>query len=146
MQTIFLGMKAAFNIYMKIMVVDDEILSVASLARGLRSKGHQVLTVQSAHDALATIASDDGSIDLIVTDYQMPEMNGIDFLRNIRHEKKRIPVILITALADQKIMVAAVKAGCDGFLAKPFNLDELSWEIEKVKALSDSSRNSQDPE
>jgi DNA-binding response OmpR family regulator len=43
-------------------------------------------------------------------------------------------------------MVAAVKAGCDGFLAKPFNLDELSWEIEKVIALSDSSRNSQDPE
>ena len=54
MQTIFLGMKAALYIYMKIMVVDDEILSVASLARGLRSKGHQVLTVQSAHDALAT--------------------------------------------------------------------------------------------
>ncbi len=68
---------------MKIMVVDDEILSVASLARGLRSKGHQVVTVQSAHDALATIASDGCSIDLIVTDYQMPEMNGIDLLKRI---------------------------------------------------------------
>ena len=131
---------------MKVMVVDDEILSLVSLARGLRSKGYQVLTVQSARDALATIASDGSSIDLIVTDYQMPEMNGVELLRNIRHEKKRIPVIIMTALADQKIMVAAVKAGCDGFLAKPFNLDELSWEIEKVRALSDSTRNSQDPE
>src|ERR1700690_756766 len=131
---------------MKIMVVDDEILSVASLARGLRSKGHQVVTLQSAYDALAIIASDGSSIDLIVTDYQMPEMNGIDFLRNIRQEKKRIPVIIMTALADQKIMVVALKAGCDGFLAKPFNLDELSLEIEKARALSASSRNSQDPE
>jgi len=131
---------------MNIMVVDDEILSVASLARGLRSKGHQVVTLQSAYDALAIIASDGSSIDLIVTDYQMPEMNGIDFLRNIRQEKKRIPVIIMTALADQKIMVVALKAGCDGFLAKPFNLDELSLEIEKARALSASSRNSQDPE
>ena len=57
---------------MKIMVVDDEIVSVTSLARGLRSKGHQVVTAQSAHDALETITSDGSCLDLIITDYQMP--------------------------------------------------------------------------
>ncbi len=117
---------------MKIMVVDDEILIVDSLARGLHSKGHQVLTVQSAHDALAIIASGDGGIDLIVTDYKMPEMNGIDLLKRIRYEKKRIPVIIMTALNDKKIIVEAVKAGGNGFLIKPFNLDTLVREIEKA--------------
>ena len=118
------------------MVVDDESLGVESVARGLRSKGHKVVTVGSAHDALETIVSTGGNIDLIVTDYQMPVMNGIDLLKNIRLGERRIPVIIMTALADQKIMVEAVKAGCDGFLAKPFNLDELNWEIEKVRGLS----------
>ena len=54
-----------------------------------------------------------------MTDYEMPEMNGIDFLRKIRHEKRRIPVIIMTALADQKIMVAAVKAGVTASLQNP---------------------------
>ncbi len=114
------------------MVVDDEILIVDSLARGLRSKGHQVLTVQSAHDALAIMASGDGEIDLIVTDYKMPEMNGIDLLARIRHEKNKIPVIIMTALTDKKIIVEAVKAGINGVLIKPFNLDTLVREIEKA--------------
>jgi DNA-binding response OmpR family regulator len=131
---------------MKIMVVDDEIVSVTSLARGLRSKGHQVVTAQSAHDALETITSDGSGLDLIMTDYQMPEMNGIDLLKTIRLEKKRIPVIIMTALANRNIMMDAIKAGCDGFLAKPFNLDELIWEIEKVRALSDRTRHSEDAE
>ena len=99
------------------------------------------MTVQSAHDALEPIASD-GSIDLIVTDCQMPEMNGINLLKSIKHQKRRIPVIIMTALRDKKIMAETIKAGCDGFLAKHFNLDELNWEIKKVRALSDSSRHS----
>lgn len=121
---------------MNIMVVDDESLVAKSMTRVLRSNGHKVLTALSAYDALATIASNEDNIDIIVTDYQMPEMNGIDLLKSIRLCEKRIPVIIMTALADQKIMVEAVKAGCDGFLAKPFSLDELNWEIEKVRALS----------
>ena len=73
-------------------------------------------------------------------------MNGIDLLKTIRLEKKRIPVIIMTALANRNIMMDAIKAGCDGFLAKPFNLDELIWEIEKVRALSDRTRHSEDAE
>lgn len=122
---------------MNIMVVDDEILGVEALERGLRCKGHQVVTVRSASDALATVASGGCRVDLIVTDYKMPEMNGIDLLKKIRQEKKRIPVIMMTALADQRIMADAINSGCDGFLLKPFDLDELIWEIEKVRVLSD---------
>ena len=128
---------------MKIMVVDDEILGVEAVARGLRTKGHKVMTVGSASDALAAILSDGNKIDLVLTDYRMPEMNGLDLLKRIRQEKKRLPVIIMTALAEQKIIAEAVSAGCDGFLAKPFNLDELSLEIEKIKALSDRFLNVQ---
>ena len=125
---------------MKILVVDDEIDQVESLKRGLRSKGHVVHEALSAQEALNRLHNNLSGIELVITDYSMPAMNGLDLVKTIRQYHADIPVIMMTALAERSVMAEAARAGCDGFLAKPFNLDELIWEIEKVKVLSDICR------
>jgi signal transduction histidine kinase len=118
---------------MKILVVDDEIDEVESLSRGLRSKGHKVLQALSAQEALNHLQNDDSGIDLLITDYAMPIMNGMELLRNIRMNRGNLPVIMMTAYGQKDLVIDALRNHCDSFIEKPFTLDQLLNEIERVK-------------
>jgi DNA-binding NtrC family response regulator len=72
-------------------------------------------------------------IDLVVADYLMPTMNGLDLLAAVRRSHPALPVILMTAYARTSLVVEASRNRCDGFIEKPFNFDQLVAEIERIK-------------
>lgn len=107
-----------------VLIVDDEIVQIETLRRGLRTRGCRVLDALSGKEALAHIAGSD-TIDLVITDYAMPEMNGMELLEKIREKDKTMPVFMMTAYGDKDLVVEAMRHRCDGFLDKPFTLEEL---------------------
>ncbi len=118
---------------MNILVVDDEIAQLESLARGLRYKGYQALEALSAEEALKHLGNDRNKIDLVLLDYVMPGMNGLELLRIIREKYGFLPVIMMTAYGEKNLAVDALNNRCDGFMEKPFSPDELILEIERAE-------------
>jgi DNA-binding NtrC family response regulator len=116
-----------------VLIVDDEIVQVENLSIGLSSRGFHVLHALSGHEALNLIENDALEIDLVITDYAMPEMTGIALLQNIRWKHGNLPVILMTAYGQRDIILDALRNQCNGFIDKPFTLDRLLHEIDRVK-------------
>jgi len=110
-----------------ILVVDDEASQRELLGGFLESRGFAVQQADSAEQALATIART--SPALVLLDVRLPGMSGIEALVEIRKLAPALPVLLITAHADLRQAVAAVKSGADDYLAKPIDLDELEAAI-----------------
>jgi signal transduction histidine kinase len=118
---------------MTILVVDDEAVMAESIRIGLENKGYRVIKAYSARQALDKLSSGEHSIDLVVTDYLMPTMNGLDLLAAVRRSHPSLPVILMTAYAQTSLVIDALRNHCDSFIEKPFNLDQLVAEIERIK-------------
>lgn len=118
---------------MNILIVDDEKVQLETLKRGLGSKGHVVAEALSAEEALEYLNKDGNKIDLVLTDYAMPGMNGIELLRKIRESHGNLPVIMMTAYGDKGLVIDALRNRCDSFIEKPFTLDQLVQEIERAK-------------
>ncbi|MBI9085089.1 MAG: response regulator [Desulfobacterales bacterium] len=108
----------------QIMFVDDEADFLSSVQRGLRKEPYKVITARSGEAALEKIRT--GSIDLVVSDYKMPGMDGLALLRKIREENERIQSIMITAVSDVNITVEALHfLGVSKFFLKPIDIDQL---------------------
>ncbi|NVL89431.1 MAG: response regulator [Desulfobacterales bacterium] len=125
---------------MNILVVDDEKVQLETLKRGLRSKGHEVAGALSAKDAIRHLEDstlrhlkNGAKIDLVLTDYSMPEMNGLELLKRIRKDHGSLPVIMMTAYGEKDLIIDALRNRCDSFIEKPFTLDQLMQEIERAK-------------
>lgn len=106
-----------------ILVVDDEIRYRELYARVLRDAGLAVQEAASASEALGLLH--DQAPDMIVSDVRMPGESGLDLLRRVREEKPELPFLLVTAYADVREAVDALKLGAVDYLAKPVDLDEL---------------------
>jgi signal transduction histidine kinase len=120
-------------ISMNILVVDDEIIQVKSLTRGLRSRGHHAFQALSAQEALNLLDNDDNAIDLVITDYAMPVMNGIELTQHVRRNHGNLPVIMMTAYGQKDLVIDALRNHCNSFIEKPFTLDQLMQEIDRVE-------------
>ncbi len=118
---------------MNILVVDDETVMVDSLRIGLEGRGYQVFECNSVTQALRQLNHGDHKIDMVITDYLMPTLNGLDLLGAIRELYPTLPVIIMTAYAETSLVIAALRNHCNSFIEKPFSLDQLVGEIEKVK-------------
>lgn len=125
---------------MKILVVDDEIIQLKSMRSGLRTEGHEVILALNGEEALKQFQVDIDQFDLIITDYFMTGINGMDLIKAIRVKNKSIPVILMTAYGDKKLLLEALQNQCDGFIDKPFSLDQLLSEMNRVKPQGTGSR------
>ncbi len=115
----------------KLLIVDDEKNIRSHLATFFESAGHQVKTAENGPQALALL-SIDSSFDLVLTDYRMAEMNGLDLLQKARRETPNIAVILMTAYATVENAVAAMKAGAYDYLTKPFTLDQVEHVVDRA--------------
>lgn len=113
-----------------ILIVDDKRIQLKTLRRGLRTRGYRVFEAISGKQALDHLEKDE-TIDLVLTDYAMPEMNGIELLKKIRETNKTIPVIIMTAYGDKDLVIEAMHYRCNGFIDKPFDMDELLEEIQQ---------------
>ena len=117
---------------MNILVVDDEIVQIETISRGLRSKGHHVFDALNAEEALEKIRRNTPTIDVVLTDYAMPGMNGIGLLKKIRKMHRTLPVIMMTAYGDKNLVIDALRNRCDSFIEKPFTLEQLLRETERA--------------
>ncbi len=113
-----------------ILVVDDEPNYLVVLSELLRDEGFEVFTAPGGEEGMAVIQEVD--LDLVITDMQMPGMDGLQFLQKIKQTLNDLPVIMITAFAEVDKAVAAMQAGAYNYLAKPFSNDELLVNINKA--------------
>ena len=126
-----------------ILVVDDDpaIREVITLA--LMRGGHEVLEAGNALDARQIIASQ--APDLILLDWMLPGQSGFEFARALQRDTsyKQIPVIMLTARDEEEDKVAALEAGADDYVAKPFSISEL---LARIKAVLRRTRRNSDGE
>jgi two-component system, OmpR family, KDP operon response regulator KdpE len=106
----------------KILVVDDEYQITRVLKRSLQAHRYDVRTASNGESALDLFH--DFHPDLVITDLQMPEMDGIDFCRELR-KVSDIPIIVLSVKGEEKTKVSALDAGADDYITKPFGMDEL---------------------
>ncbi|MBM2842857.1 MAG: PleD family two-component system response regulator [Anaerolineales bacterium] len=112
-----------------VLVIDDEGPYSRVVAEVLQKKGLRVRT--AAHGPSGLFAAKRDQPDLILLDIMMPEMDGLSVVRKIRSEPalSKTPVVVISALAAAEDRQAALEAGADAFLAKPFTMEELTQAI-----------------
>ena len=111
---------------MKILVVDDEVLLVKGIRFNLQNEGYDVITGSDGLEALQAVREQ--SPDLVVLDVMMPNMDGLTACAKIR-EFSNIPIILLTAKADDMDKLIGFDHGADDYLTKPFNILELKARI-----------------
>jgi DNA-binding response OmpR family regulator len=119
-----------------ILVVDNEPLNVELLQAILPTKDYDVATASDGDEALAILARH--KIDLVLLDVMMPNLNGFEVTRMIRADPKikGTPVILITALSETKERIMGIEAGCDEFVTKPFDKQEVLARIRTLLKLN----------
>jgi two-component system chemotaxis response regulator CheY len=118
---------------MKILVVDDFSTMRRIIKNLLRDLGFA--NIQEADDGNTALPMlKQGDFDFVVTDWNMPGMQGIDLLKAIRADKslKHIPVLMVTAEAKKEQIVAAAQAGVNGYVIKPFTAATLKEKLAKI--------------
>ncbi|MDA8098257.1 MAG: response regulator [Nitrospiraceae bacterium] len=118
------------NAQRTILVVDDDMYVLESIATLLRAFGFTVLTADGANPAMQTIQN--SRVDVVLTDIKMPGITGVDLLGMIHKYDAQLPVILMTAYAELEVAVDAIKKGAFDFITKPYNADYLLHTIEKA--------------
>ena len=116
----------------RVLLVDDDSAVRTALSEALGTAGFVVDVADSGTSALATIGKSGASV--VVTDVRMPDMSGLDVLRELRERAPEVDVILMTAFDDMPTVVEAMKRGAAEFLVKPLDLDELQRTLDKVFA------------
>ena len=117
----------------RVLVVDDEPRMAASIALALTRAGHDCETRGSGAEALALL--EQRSADVVVTDWRMPGMDGLELLRRIRDRDPKLPVILLTAFGSVPSAVEAMREGAFDYITKPFDNDELRALVDRALAL-----------
>ncbi len=118
---------------MKILVVDDFSTMRRIIKNLLKDLGFT--NVQEADDGSTALPMlQQGDFDFVVTDWNMPGMQGIDLLREIRKDDslKHLPVLMVTAEAKKEQIVAAAQAGVNGYVVKPFTAATLKEKLDKI--------------
>ncbi|MCB2205405.1 sigma-54 dependent transcriptional regulator [bacterium] len=114
-----------------ILVIDDEAAQRESIAGFLRKKGYDLSTAPSGTAGIQHVR--DHHVDLVLTDYKMPDMTGADVLQHVREINPLIPVIVITAYGSVETAVGIMKHGAFDYVQKPIDLDELLLIMERAR-------------
>ncbi|HDS15808.1 MAG TPA: response regulator [Proteobacteria bacterium] len=118
---------------MKIIIVDDFSTMRRIIKNILRQLGFN--NVQEADDgATAWPKIQAENFDLVITDWNMPKMSGLELLKNIRNDEdlKHIPVLMVTAEALKENIIEAVKSGVSNYIIKPFTAETMQEKLEKI--------------
>ena len=113
-----------------ILVVDDEPNYLIVLSELLKDEGFEVFSAQNGKKAFDIVLNTD--LDLVITDMQMPVMDGLELIKAVKSYNKDLPIIMITAYGEVEKAVKAMQAGAFNYLTKPFENDELVISIKKA--------------
>lgn len=116
----------------KILAVDDEPKITRLLDAILAPLGYEIITASSGIEALEKIEKD--GIDLVLLDVMMPGMDGFEVTRVIRakERKQHLPVVLLTALSETADRIKGMEAGCDDFITKPFERNDVVLRVQEL--------------
>lgn len=134
-------MEGALDKNMKILIVDDFSTMRRIIKNLLRDLGF-TNTVEADDGTTALPMLQGGTIDFLVTDWNMPGMTGIELLRAVRADEKlkSIPVLMVTAEAKRDQIISAAQAGVNGYVVKPFTAVALKEKIEKIFERIDAAK------
>ena len=111
-----------------ILIVEDEEGIVQFLKQGLEEEGYQVSSANDGAEGLAVFQS--GKFDLLLLDWMLPKMTGVELCQTIRQQNTKIPIIFLTAKDTVQETVEGLKSGGNDYIKKPFSFDEL---VERIK-------------
>ena len=115
----------------RVLLVDDDVEFLEVMSERLKMRGVDVITSDSAEDALALIEKE--VFDVVILDLQMPNVDGIETLKRIKEKHEELQVILLTGHATVEKGVEAIKLGASDFIEKPADLEALNEKIKKAK-------------
>ena len=114
---------------MKILVVDDSSTMRRIICNTLKQLNqNEIVEAGDGLEGLDALKAKP-DVGLILTDWNMPNMNGLDFLTKVRAEKATLPVVMITTEAEKQNVVTAIKAGANNYIVKPFTPEVLKEKI-----------------
>jgi two-component system OmpR family response regulator len=114
---------------LRVLIVDDDPCILETLGDYIRSLGHQVTGRRSALEALDALR--DNLFNLVITDAQMEGMDGLELARRIRSNYPEIAILVMTAHENEYPLSAALRAGADGYMSKPFSLRKFTIIFER---------------
>jgi two-component system chemotaxis response regulator CheY len=122
----------AGEVMAKALVVDDSRTVRTILAKSLKELGFEVLEAENGLEALKVIEFEKATVNLILLDWDMPEMNGLELLKRLRQspEFSSLVVVMVTAETEMSHIAEALEAGANEYVMKPFTKDILAGKIE----------------
>ncbi len=121
-----------------VLVVDDEKPSRDLLEKILQGEGYRVETADGGEEALEKLRGD--CYDLLISDIEMPRLNGFELLRRVKHDRPDMAVIMITASGDSLSVKDCLLLGADEYITKPFESSEVNLVVERASWRLLSSR------
>jgi FixJ family two-component response regulator len=113
-----------------ILVVDDEPLVAKSCLRALKPKGYEVTTTLSGREGLERALSE--HFDLVVTDLKMPDLDGMELIRELHRKRPELAMVVITGYGTVNSAIEATKMGVSEFIEKPFTPEEIAAAVERT--------------
>lgn len=114
----------------RVLVADDSSTMRKIILRSLNSVGVKDIT-EASDGSEAVALFEPGKFDMVLTDWNMPGMTGLEVLKAIRAQDQKIPVIMVTTEAEKSRVLEAIQAGVTDYLVKPFTPDTLREKLEK---------------
>jgi two-component system, OmpR family, response regulator VicR len=117
---------------MKILICEDDLMTLKALEHKLKSEGYETITVHDGKQAIETLNSRK-DIDLLLTDLHMPMISGLELISHVRNEMKSIiPIVMLTRVGLEDTVLHAFELGADDYITKPFSPEELSLRIKRL--------------
>lgn len=124
-----------FSVTSNVLIVDDMLTMRKLVTKALKELGFT--NISEASDGVKgweVISAGDKKIDLVISDWNMPNCSGLDLLKRVRADSRfaKTPFVLLTAESDKAQVIEAIKAGVDGYIVKPFTSIQLSDKLNEV--------------
>jgi len=115
----------------RLLIIEDDQELIDLLTLHLQSEGYQVTAAADGEAGLHAFKA--GSYALVILDWMLPSMSGIDVLREIRAKDSRTPVLMLTARSEEADRVLGLELGCDDYMTKPFSVRELAARVKVLR-------------
>jgi CheY-like chemotaxis protein len=109
----------------RVLIADDEASMRALVARAIAMDGHDTVTAQDGAEALEILTRDSGAFDLLLTDIQMPIMDGIALALSVARDFPKLKILLMTGFADQRERASNLNAIVHDVITKPFSVADI---------------------
>lgn len=120
---------------MTILIAEDDVIMLKTIEHRLKKDGHTVILAADGREALQQL--DLASPDLIITDIMMPFASGLEIIEAAKKKTgKKIPVIILSAMGQENVVLEAFQLGADDYITKPFSPNELSMRVKRYQAVA----------